>query len=50
VGTSVYLYGGEGQQVDAQGKVSIVALKDLWRFDLGRRSRNSTPTVPGYGL
>ena len=34
VGTSVYLYGGEGQQADAQGNVSIVALQDLWRFDL----------------
>ena len=34
VGTNVYLYGGEGQQADAQGNVSIVALQDLWRFDL----------------
>ena len=34
VGTRVYLYGGEVQQPDAQGNVSAVALKDLWRFDL----------------
>jgi Divergent InlB B-repeat domain/Kelch motif len=34
VGTRVYVYGGEAQQPDAQGNVSAVALKDLWRFDL----------------
>ena len=34
VGTTVYLYGGEGQQADDQGNVSTVAFKDLWKFDL----------------
>jgi outer membrane biosynthesis protein TonB len=45
VGTSVYLYGGEGQRADAQGKVSIVALQDLWRFDLV--TQVWTQLVPG---